>query len=185
MRQSIGLLLVALGFGAGHAGAGQSGPAAPVSPARAYVARAYVPENYLMPLTAPLPAGAGAVPLLGREVTFRRDADSHFYVTAKVNGVPIRFLVDTGASVVMLRAADARRAGINVTSKDYDDEVIGIDGSSAIANVKLGSMDVGGIRLTNIDAAVDSGGLDVSLLGQNYLAQLDRMVIEHDRMTLQ
>ena len=114
----------------------------------------------------------------------KRAEDGHFYVVAKVNGIPIRFLVDTGSSLVVLRTDDAARAGIRLNAADFNDAAITAGGDVAIAPVTLDSVTIGTIETRDVEAAVDDGGLDVSLLGQTYLNRLRGMVIDGDRLVM-
>ncbi len=101
------------------------------------------------------------------------DPRGHFYAQGMVNGVPVRFVVDTGATLVSLPRQDAERLGIDYRS--------GQRGNSRTANgvvpvylVKLDSVKVGGIELHNVDALVhEGGGLDQALLGMSFLNRLE------------
>ena len=106
----------------------------------------------------------------GREVvTLSADSRGHFITDGAVNGVHVRFLVDTGATLVAIPAADATRLGV-----DYRK---GRRAISQTANgpvpfwlVKLDSVTLGGVTLTNVDGAVhEGGGLDIALLGMSFL----------------
>src|SRR2546421_7578519 len=114
-------------------------------------------------------AGAG-----GRaRATLAADPRGHFFADGAVNGVPLRFVVDTGATLISLPRSDADRLGIDYRS--------GRRGSSRTANgvvpvylVKLDSVKVGGIELHNVDALVhDGSGLDQALLGMSFLNRLE------------
>jgi len=117
------------------------------------------------------------------KATLAADPRGHFYAQGMVNGVPVRFVVDTGATLVSLPQSDADRLGIDYRT--------GRRGASRTANgvvpvylVKLDSVKVGGIELHNVDALVhEGGGLDQALLGMSFLNRLE-MQREGATMTL-
>ncbi len=119
-----------------------------------------------------------------QRATLTADARGHFFTTATVNGISLRFLVDTGASVVTLSTADAKRAGISYLS--------GTKGLLQTANgvvpayrVKLDTVSVGDITLRNIDGVVLENNLlgGVGLLGLSFLNRTE-MRRDGDTMTL-
>ena len=108
------------------------------------------------------------------------DSRGHFLTLGSVNGVNVRFLVDTGASLVSLGAGDALRAGI-----DYRQ---GQSGSTMTANgvvrvwaVKLNTVRVGDVTLRDVDAVVHEQDLPAALLGMSFL---NRMEMQRDGDTL-
>lgn len=117
------------------------------------------------------------------EVTLERNSDRHFYADAQVNGKPVRFLVDTGASEIALTEEDARKVGVQVDPSKY--ELIG-QGASGIVRgqyVDLNQIDVGGLRESNAKAVVVQGA-NISLLGQPFLENVDEIVIRRGEMLL-
>lgn len=114
----------------------------------------------------------------------RRSADGLFYVTGIVNGVPVRFLVDTGASTIVLTADDAQRVGIGPEGDRFDDNADTANGKTQMARVTIDDLAVGQVRSRQVSAAVVRDGLGVSLLGQNWLSQLASLTIAGDRMIL-
>lgn len=114
----------------------------------------------------------------------RRSADGMFYVTAQINGKPIRFLVDTGASMVILSSRDAQAAGVAAGAIDYTDSVNTVAGEARVARVSIDALKIAGRRIDNVEAAIVEDGVGVSLLGHNALAQFDSLSIEGDQLTL-
>jgi len=121
-------------------------------------------------------------PMTPQGSAISRSADGLFYVTAVVNGAPVRFLVDTGATMVVLRPDDAQRAGIAVDEGNFNASAETANGRAAMARVTLKELVVGDKHTQSIDAAVVSGGLPVSLLGQNWLSRLNSLTISGDRL---
>ena len=111
--------------------------------------------------------------------------DGHFWADAEVNGRPVHFLVDTGATAVALTAADAERLGLKPADLKYGYDVTTAGGSSRAARVTLASISVNGARIENVQALVDSDGLDVSLLGMSYLGRLTRFEATRDTLRFQ
>lgn len=116
--------------------------------------------------------------------TLKRSSDGHFYADGLVEGASVQFMVDTGASVVALTGADAEAAGL--TWDESQVRPIGRGASGTVYGVaaRLASVEVGGIVLRDVDAVIIPQGLQVSLLGQSYLAKLSQVAIEGDSMVL-
>ncbi|THD35554.1 MAG: TIGR02281 family clan AA aspartic protease [Sphingomonas sp.] len=117
-----------------------------------------------------------------RETVLERDDNGHFFTVADVNGEPIKFLVDTGATTVALTEDDARRAGVAFDRASYEDVARGAGNVLRGQRVQLKDVVLDGKRVGDVRAAVVEG-LDVSLLGQNYLSHVD-LSISGDKMTL-
>jgi aspartyl protease family protein len=117
----------------------------------------------------------------GDRVTLTADSNGHFVTTGVVNGVSLRFLVDTGATLVVLSSADARRAGLNylASSRSFTQTANGV---VPVYNVKLDTMRVGDITLNSVDAVVVEGDkLPIGLLGMSFL---NRMEMRRDGTTM-
>ncbi len=132
------------------------------------------------PAAAAQPVAAADQP---RPTVLDREDNGHFFTVADVNGEPIRFVVDTGATTVALTKDDARRAGVK-----FDEGQFGVVGTGASGDVRgqvveLDDVVLDGKRVSGIHALVLEG-LTISLLGQNYLSHLDSVSISGDKMTL-
>jgi len=100
--------------------------------------------------------------------------DGHFWANATVNSHAVHFLVDTGATVVVLTQADAQRLGFDLSSLTYDRKVITAMGATQAARVTLASVGVGESTVHNVDALIIPQG-GTSLLGMSYLGRLSRI----------
>ncbi|MDB5575130.1 MAG: hypothetical protein JWR80_306 [Bradyrhizobium sp.] len=118
-------------------------------------------------------------------VTISKSPDGLFYVSGKINGTPVRFLVDTGANLVVLTADDARRVGLPLGDPQSAGSIETAGGKSNMDRISLDRVDVAGRQVANIDAAVMRDGLKVSLLGQNLLSKLGPITMSGDEITLQ
>lgn len=108
-------------------------------------------------------------------IVLPRAPDGHYYLTAEVNGTPIRFTVDTGASEIVLSLPDAQAAGIDTSNLAYVGRAYTANGEVRTAPVRLDSFSVGQIQDNRLRAYVNEGAMDGSLLGMSYL---DRYSIE-------
>ncbi len=118
-------------------------------------------------------------------MAIRRAGDGLFYCNGWVNGVPVRFLVDTGATTVVLTPADAARAGVLPDAAAFRFSAATAGGPVAMARIRLAQLAAGSAERRDVDAAIAGGGLGVSLLGQSYLAQLASVRISGDTMVLE
>jgi aspartyl protease family protein len=120
----------------------------------------------------------------GQAVVFRRARGGHFIVEADVDGVDMRFLVDTGASEVVLSPADAERLGFDLDRLRFDRVFITANGRVKAASVMLAQVAIGPIAVHNVRAAVNGVPMDGSLLGMSFLDRIGGYRVERDTLTL-
>ncbi|EXI86409.1 MAG: clan AA aspartic protease [Candidatus Accumulibacter regalis] len=116
----------------------------------------------------------------GGRVVLTADGNGHFLTTGNINGSTVRFLVDTGATMISLGASDARRIGID-PSKGQPAVVNTANGQARVSRVQLDSVRVGEIVLHGIDALVHQQDMPVVLLGMTFL---NRMEMQRDGQTM-
>jgi aspartyl protease family protein len=105
------------------------------------------------------------------------DAWGHFVTDGQVNGLPIRFAVDTGATFVTLSASEASRLGLDYR-KGRQALMETANGDVSAYRVRLDTVSVGDITVNNVDAVITEGNtLPVALLGMSFLS---RMTIKHE-----
>jgi aspartyl protease family protein len=120
-----------------------------------------------------------------KAVRIRRRPDGHFIARTDLNGFTMTMLVDTGASTVVLKPADAQKIGIDVDKLRYTVPVQTANGTTYAAAVKLKRVAVGPIQFTEIDALVAKpGALRDSLLGMSFLNRLRSYEFSGDFLTL-
>lgn len=119
-------------------------------------------------------------------VTFYAGGNGHFNISAMVNDSrKIKFLFDTGASVVSLTNRDARLLGIDVDNLEYNSPSSTANGTSWGARIKLDKIQVGTIIVYDVSASVSQeGALDTSLLGMSFLGELKEFKIQESKLTL-
>ncbi|WP_242463218.1 retropepsin-like aspartic protease family protein [Rhodocyclus tenuis] len=116
----------------------------------------------------------------GEKAVLSADGQGHFLTTGLVNGRSMRFLVDTGASVVSLGAGDAARLGIDARN-GQPGFANTANGQTPVRRVSLDSVRVGEITLYNVDAIVHEHDLPFALLGMSFL---NRMEMQREGSTL-
>lgn len=120
-----------------------------------------------------------------KEVTVFRQPDGQFSLSAEVGHDHVSFVLDTGASTVVLRAEDAARLGIPIKRLTYDIPVSTANGHALTAAVELPDLRVGTIRETGVEALVARpGSLHQSLLGMTFLNRLTSFTFSDDRLVL-
>lgn len=126
---------------------------------------------------------AYAVPTSNRSLVLTASQDGHFYVMGQVNGAPVRFIIDTGSSGVVLSPADAQRAGVDLAALKYSSPGETANGVGYDAEAKVGSLVVGPLRLADVPVEVNKAPMSASLLGMSFLRQAD-ITTHGDQMTL-
>lgn len=126
-----------------------------------------------------------AKPGFSGEVRLKADRRGHFVFTGDVDGRPLTFMADTGASIIALTYEDARRAGLSPATLDFSARVATANGTARVAPVVLSRVRVGSITLHNVQAAIaEKGALDVNLLGMSFLGRLDSFNLRGDELIL-
>jgi aspartyl protease family protein len=122
------------------------------------------------------------VPSGPASVTLQADGRGHYMVQGQINGGSVRMLLDTGATMIALSAADALRLGIDYR-KGQPGMVNTANGPAPVYRVKLNTVKVGDIELNQVDALVQETGLPFALLGMSFLNRTE-MQRQGEQMTL-
>ncbi len=127
-------------------------------------------------------AGGGGIPPDRQRAVLNGTNQGHFVTTGSINGISVQFLVDTGATVVAMSADEAKRLGLNFQAGQKA-MVMTANGAVPSYRVKLDSVKVGDINLTNVDGMVVPASMGVVLLGMSFLNRTE-MKRDGDQMTL-
>lgn len=120
-----------------------------------------------------LPEIIRMAPTSARSITLRLDNTGHYRAEARVDGMKVDFLVDTGATAVMLSAATAGKLGIRPARSDYTAKVMTGNGEIKAAVVRLNKIELGEIVVRDVRALVHGDEkLQVDLLGMTFLSQV-------------
>jgi aspartyl protease family protein len=108
-----------------------------------------------------------------QSVTLAADGSGHFTAEGQVNGSRMRFLVDTGATLVTLPATEAARVGIDYRRGQQTVSQTA-NGQMIVYRVRLDTVTLGGMTIRDVDAVVPDGpGLDIALLGMSFLNRME------------
>lgn len=113
-----------------------------------------------------------------------RSPDGHYYLTLEIDGTSVEFVIDTGASDVVLSREDASRIGIDVENLFYGGIAHTANGEVRTARVRLKNVQLGEISDSSIGASVNGGEMDKSLLGMTYLQRYSKIEIGGGKMIL-
>jgi aspartyl protease family protein len=128
---------------------------------------------------------SGAAFSSAASLELKADGAGHFYATPSINGVPISMVVDTGATVIALSYEDAQRAFLPVRDADFTRLVDTASGPLRVASVRIPTLTLGPIYMTQVDALVlprQAG--QTNLLGMNFLKRLSGFEVKSDRLIM-
>lgn len=120
----------------------------------------------------------------GSSIHVPRGPGGHFFLRVDVNGAPVDFIVDTGATEVVLSLEDARRAGFDPDNLAFLGTARTANGPVKTAFATADVMSLGPVRFNRVRVAVNSGDMDDSLLGMSFLSRFERLEISDDGLVL-
>jgi len=118
----------------------------------------------------------------GSFTTLQADTNGHFFTIGTINGAPMRFLVDTGATVISIGRSDAVRANVDF-QRGQQGMSMTANGPTRVWRVTLNSVRVGDVVLNQVEASVHEHDLPIVLLGMSFLNRME-MKREGQTMTL-
>jgi aspartyl protease family protein len=128
-------------------------------------------------------SGAPAAAPVSNTIVYATNESGHVVLGAAVNGIPVRMLVDTGASLVTLTQADARAAGIAPAELIFNGRAETANGSARMAPVTLREIRIDQLSIYDVPAAVLEN-LNVSLLGMSFLSKLQAYEMRDGKLTI-
>ena len=121
----------------------------------------------------------------GGDIRIPMSRDGHYWVTLDVNGTPLRFMVDTGASHMVLSYEAAASVGLDPQNLPFNRAVRTANGVGYQAVVKLDRVNLDSIEVSGIYASItEPGRMEISLLGMNFLNKLSGFTVEGKELIL-
>jgi aspartyl protease family protein len=114
-----------------------------------------------------------------------RSIDGHYYLTVAINGTNVPFVVDTGATDIVLSRADAARVGIDLEKLTYTGVAGTANGTVRTARTRVDRIDLGPITDRGVAVWVNQGEMDTSLLGMAYLQRFKKLEISDNTLILE
>lgn len=118
------------------------------------------------------------------ELLLSQDADGQYYAVGRVDGQPVTFMLDTGASDIVLSPADAQRLGIDLAALHFDAPYETANGVGYGARYRAGSLAVGPIRFDDVAISINQRPMRTSLLGMAFFRRLQSYSFEGRRLVL-
>jgi aspartyl protease family protein len=106
------------------------------------------------------------------EMVFSKDRNGDFLIIGSANTTPVKFLVDTGASDIVLSPGDAQRAGIDTSKLSFDRTYETANGEGQGAAYTLDTLQIGDLKLFNVPVSINRAKMRTSLLGMSYLSRM-------------
>ncbi len=120
----------------------------------------------------------------GSSIHVPRGRGGHFFLQVEVNGTPVEFIVDTGATEIVLSLEDARRTGLDPDSLAFLGTARTANGPVRTAMATADEMSLGPVRFERVRVAVNGGDMDESLLGMSFLSRFARLEISDGGLIL-
>ncbi|HSQ97800.1 MAG TPA: TIGR02281 family clan AA aspartic protease [Rickettsiales bacterium] len=118
------------------------------------------------------------------KLEIQKASDNHFYIMLKVNNTNVLFLIDTGATTTTLTLKDARRVGINTNNLKYNQAINTANGTTFGASTEIPNIQIGNFKIDKMWVLVNQNMSGNSLLGMNFLKQLNGYEVRQDKMIL-
>jgi len=119
-----------------------------------------------------------------KELVLTQSDNGHFYVIGEVNGTRVKFLVDTGASDVVLSPDDAKRLGIDVARLDFSRPYQTANGVGYGASYRIAHMTLGEVAFSDVPVSINQAPMSESLLGMSVLRDTASMEIRDRKLFL-
>ena len=123
--------------------------------------------------------------IVGEETIIPLAADGHYWLVAEVNGVPTRFLVDTGATLTALSAESARRAGLEPRTGGLPVMLNTANGAVTAELTTVDSLRFGNIEAAGLDAVIAPNLGNTNVLGMNFLSRLEGWRVKQGDLILE
>jgi aspartyl protease family protein len=111
-------------------------------------------------------------------------SDGHFYIDVRINDIPMHFMIDTGASDIVISVSEAEKIGINPKNLIFNKPYQTANGRSWGASIKFDKVEVGDVIFRDVSASVNNANMGTSLLGMSFLRKFKKYEFYRDKLIL-
>lgn len=130
-------------------------------------------------------AGTAGQSVSGEAIALKRQDDGHYWLQVDINGTPVNFMIDSGATTTAMNATSAADANVEVDSEGYPVIISTANGQVSAKRGSLQSMQIGPHKLSDHHVVVSESFGDTNVLGMNFLDSMKSWKVEGNVMTLQ
>jgi aspartyl protease family protein len=127
-------------------------------------------------------SGTAGQSISGEAIELRRQDDGHYWIMVDINGKPVRFMVDSGATMTAINATTAKEAGVEANG--YPIILSTANGRVAAKRATVLSLVVGPHKIENHPVVVSESFGDANLLGMNFLNNMQSWRVEANKMIM-
>ncbi len=118
------------------------------------------------------------------QIIINMSENGHFYINVKINQKTIRFMIDTGASDMIINSSDAIKIGIDINKLNFNKTYQTANGKTFGASVILEEIEIANTKFIDIPASINNSDMGVSLLGMSFLKRCEKYEFYQDKLVL-
>ncbi len=130
-------------------------------------------------------SGTAGQSVVGEAIELKRQDDGHYWVQVEINGKPVNFMIDSGATTTAVNAETAKETGVEVDSGGFPVIINTANGAVQAQRGNAKSLQIGPLKLNDHHVVVSENFGETNVLGMNFLDSLKSWKVENNVMTLQ
>jgi len=129
--------------------------------------------------------GSNEQQVVGSTLKIRQSPDGHYWADAEVNGMPVRFLIDSGATTTAMALKTAQAANVDINEGGFPTYLSTANGTVEAQRGTIGTLKVGPMTAVDLPVVVAEAFGDSNVLGMNFLSQMKSWRVEGREMILE
>ncbi len=119
------------------------------------------------------------------QIVIKIAQDGHFYIDTKINNLDVRFMIDTGASDVIISQKEAKRIGVNFEKLNFNKIYQTANGKTSGANIVLDEIWIADRKFEKVNASINKSEMGQSLLGMSFLKRFNKYEFYREELILE